>query len=180
MDLPSETTGLLPKAGAPSHSYCVKDPQRATDPVEILPKTNYEILKCIFTTAYPIAIALVLEVSCNFVSLFFASRVRNSLVPPGVIFAGVSLSTMFANVTCFSIHEGMTGAVEVFHRFDRLIRYVLWSRIIDTCKPSERGGRLPQGGNRNDALYSHSLCGHCAATRHVGICFGGPALPGGC
>ena len=113
MDLPSETTGLLSKPNVPSHSYGVGGAAATADPVEFLPKTNYEILKCIFTTAYPIAIALVLEVSCNFISLFFASRVRNSLIPPGVVFAGVSLSTMFANVTCFSIHEGMTGAVEV-------------------------------------------------------------------
>lgn len=80
---------------------------------EILPKTNSDIMKYIFATAYPIACALVLEVSCNFVMLFFASRVRNSDIAPEKIFAGISLSIMFANVTCFSIHEGMTGAVEV-------------------------------------------------------------------
>jgi Na+-driven multidrug efflux pump len=78
---------------------------------EILPKTNLQILKYIVDTAYPIATALVLEVMCNFISLFFASRVHSNIAP-GIIFAGVSLSTMFANVTCFSFHEGMTGAVE--------------------------------------------------------------------
>lgn len=86
---------------------------RSNSSEEVLPKTNSEIFKFIFTTAYPIACALVLEITCNFIMLFFASRVRNSDIPAGRIFAGVSLATMFANVTCFSIHEGMTGAVEV-------------------------------------------------------------------
>ena len=78
---------------------------------EQIPETNISILEYIFRTAYPITIALILEVSGNFISLFFASRTK-SLVPGSVIFAGVSLSTMFANVTCFSVHEGMSGAVE--------------------------------------------------------------------
>ena len=73
--------------------------------------SNIGIVKKIFLASYPISFSLVFEIASTFIALAFASRVHGP-VPPYVVFAGVSLANLYANVSCFSILEGVSTALE--------------------------------------------------------------------
>lgn len=67
--------------------------------------------KLICGMAIPVMISFFLSLGSNFIILFFAGRISSTRDDESV-FAGVSMANMFANVSCFSILSGMTGAVE--------------------------------------------------------------------
>jgi MATE family multidrug resistance protein len=67
--------------------------------------------KMICGMAGPVMISFFLSLGSNFVILFFAGKISTAQDDESV-FAGVSMANMFANVSCFSILSGMTGAVE--------------------------------------------------------------------
>eukprot|EP01038_Epipyxis_sp_PR26KG_P016448 gene16448-22431_t len=68
-------------------------------------------LKVLSTQAIPVVISFFLSIGGTFINLIFAGHyvVNNDKT---VVFAGVSLANMFANVSCLSILIGMSGAVE--------------------------------------------------------------------
>jgi MATE family multidrug resistance protein len=67
--------------------------------------------KLILGMAGPVMVSFFLSLGSNFVILFFAGKISTAQNDESV-FAGVSMANMFANVSCFSILSGMTGAVE--------------------------------------------------------------------
>ena len=73
---------------------------------------NIDIAKKICVSSYPICFSLVFELAGTFIALAFASRVKGGSTPTYVIFAGISLANMYANVSCFSVLEGMSAALE--------------------------------------------------------------------
>ena len=68
-------------------------------------------LKLIARMASPVVMSFTLYNMTGFVIMFYAGQLSAKAGEP-TIFAGISMSTMFANVSCFSILIGMTSAVE--------------------------------------------------------------------
>ena len=73
----------------------------------------YNILK----RAIPMAMTFALGNIANFITLYFAGHIKNyqtkdENINETDIFAGISMSLLFSNISCLSILVGMTGAVE--------------------------------------------------------------------
>jgi MATE family multidrug resistance protein len=62
--------------------------------------------------AIPFMASFFLYLGSNFIVMYFAGHITTSVEDTTVIFAGVSLGQMFANVSWFSIISGMTSALE--------------------------------------------------------------------
>jgi Na+-driven multidrug efflux pump len=95
-ELPSQEDGLRIEMIEHTHTY----------------EPNIDIIKKICLSSYPICFSLVFEIAGTFIALAFASRVKAGVTPTYVIFAGISLANMYANVSCFSVLEGMSAALE--------------------------------------------------------------------
>lgn len=60
----------------------------------------------------PVIISFFLSLSGSLINLLFAGRFVPTTGDRSVVFAGISLGNMFANVTCFSLLIGMSSAIE--------------------------------------------------------------------
>jgi MATE family multidrug resistance protein len=74
--------------------------------------TSSKLLVVLFQRASPVAASFLLTTSGNFINLAFAGQYILSNGEKSAVFAGVSLATMFANMSCRSVLLGMTAAVE--------------------------------------------------------------------
>jgi hypothetical protein len=66
----------------------------------------------VFQRGFPLTVTFTLGNVANFILLYFAGHVHSDEEDPTDIFAGVSMSMLFSNISCLSILIGMTGAVE--------------------------------------------------------------------
>ncbi len=108
-----ETDTLILKNPQPGIGpYGTVSAEEETEPADLESDiSNLEIIKKIFLASYPVSFSLVFEIAGTFIALAFASRVHGD-IPPYVVFAGVSLANLYANVSCFSILEGVSTALE--------------------------------------------------------------------
>eukprot|EP01032_Pedospumella_encystans_P022742 gene22742-25762_t len=60
----------------------------------------------------PVIISFFLSLSGSLINLLFAGRFVPTTGDRSIVFAGISLGNMFANVTCFSLLIGMSSAIE--------------------------------------------------------------------
>ena len=73
--------------------------------------TRKECLIVLLKQSLPVIAAFFFQYAGTFTSLLFASHYTNK-EDGSMVFAGVSLSNMFANVTCLSLLVGMTAGIE--------------------------------------------------------------------
>jgi MATE family multidrug resistance protein len=71
----------------------------------------FEILNVLIMQSFPAVISYFLHIGGNFITLFFAGFYSLD-GDNNIVFAGISLASMFANVSCLSILVGMSGALE--------------------------------------------------------------------
>lgn len=78
------------------------------------------IIYNILIRAIPMALTFTLGNVGNFITLYFAGHLNNesnSGIDSTDIFAGISMSLLFSNISCLSILVGMTGAVETLGKY---------------------------------------------------------------
>jgi Na+-driven multidrug efflux pump len=66
----------------------------------------------IFSQALPIIASMTITSGSSQVNMYFAGHITTTDGNDATVFAGVSVATMFANITMLSIFIGMTSAVE--------------------------------------------------------------------
>jgi hypothetical protein len=66
----------------------------------------------VFQRGLPLTLTFTLGNVANFIVLYFAGHIKSDEEDRTDIFAGVSMSILFSNISCLSILVGMTGAVE--------------------------------------------------------------------
>lgn len=71
-----------------------------------------EKIQLLSQRSLPVIISFFLSLSGSLINLLFAGRFVPTTGDRSIVFAGVSLGNMFANVTCFSILIGMSSAIE--------------------------------------------------------------------
>lgn len=74
--------------------------------------STFEKITHLSRRSLPVIISFFLSLSGSLINLLFAGRFVASGAERSVVFAGVSLGNMFANVTCFSLLIGMSSAIE--------------------------------------------------------------------
>lgn len=74
--------------------------------------STFEKIAHLSRRSAPVIISFFLSLSGSLINLLFAGRFVASGAERSVVFAGVSLGNMFANVTCFSLLIGMSSAIE--------------------------------------------------------------------
>ena len=74
--------------------------------------SSLDRLKLLSKLALPVIATFFLGLGGNFINLAFAGQYKNHPGGESVVFAGLSLATMFANVSSLSLMVGMSTAME--------------------------------------------------------------------
>lgn len=93
--------------GDVKNSSAIDEPLMLTKDAPLLTK-----LGIIGKMAVPFMASFFLYLGSNFIVMYFAGHITASVEDTTVIFAGISLGQMFANVSWFSVLSGMTSALE--------------------------------------------------------------------
>jgi hypothetical protein len=100
-----------------------------------------QIAIIIYQRAIPLALTFSLNNVANFIMLYFAGHLPTSEEESSTdIFAGVSMSLLFSNISCLSIFVGMTGAVETLGKISILIH--LYSIVSPTHHCISQGAKI--------------------------------------
>ena len=74
--------------------------------------SSFEMIKLLSNRSAPVIVSFFLSLSGSLINLLFAGRFVPTTGDRSIVFAGISLGNMFANVTCFSLLIGMSSAIE--------------------------------------------------------------------
>lgn len=104
---------------ASSHAFLSQDCEVPESKLDVPDENNLdensstlERLAVLLRLSYPVVISFFLSISGSFVNLIFAGHYEADGVDPKEVFSGIALTSLFINVSCYSILIGMSSAVE--------------------------------------------------------------------